>query len=290
MPENTSLTITPAMQSAIYEARFWKYVDTESCECHLWTGGKDWDGYGMFNAPKSIRAHIWIYKTLIGPIPLGYIVGHLCNVPCCVNIEHLICQSEADNAAYRVACGRARGGKLGSGDFGWGASGIRSKPYDVPAVRFWSKINRNGPVPSHVPHLGNCWLWTGAIGGFGYGNFGYQKTTRAAHIIMWLETNGAIPDGLKVLHKCDIPNCVRPDHLELGTQLENVRQKEERGRGNHANGERCALTKHNAEIVRRARELYKPRVFGYRAVGEALGIPLQTARTMISRMAWKHIP
>ena len=282
MPENSSLTVTPAMQSAIYEARFWKYVDTESCECHLWTGGKDWDGYGMFNAPKSIRAHIWIYKTLIGPIPVGYIVGHLCNVPCCVNIEHLVCQSEADNAAYRVACGRARGGKLGSGDFGWGASGIRSKPYDVPAVRFWSKINRNGPLPKRA-FLENCWLWTAFVHKDGYGHFGYRGTIETAHRVMWLETNGAIPEGLKVLHKCDVRNCVRPDHLELGTSLDNNRQREERGRGNQQRGEKCGKTKYSDEIVHKARALYKPKIFGYRAVGEALGIPTYSVPYLINK-------
>lgn len=274
MTENTSLTNPSVTQSSIFEQRFWKYVDTESCECHLWTGGKDWDGYGLFNAPKSIRAHIFIYKTLRGPIPEGYVVGHLCNVPCCVNIDHLVAQTQAENVAHRVACGRSRGGKqLGSGDFGWSSYNGRRKPYNTPAVRFWSNIDRNGPVPSHVPHLGNCWLWTAGKSHFGHGTFRYKGKMVVTHRVMWLEECGEIPDGLHVLHRCDIPNCVRPEHLELGTEADNVRHREERGRGNQQNGEQCGKTKYSDELVHKARALYKPRIFGYRAVGETLGIP-----------------
>lgn len=259
---------------AVFEQRFWKYVDTESCECHLWTGGKDWDGYGLFNAPKSIRAHIFIYKTLRGPIPEGYVVGHLCNVPCCVNIDHLVAQTEADNVAHRVACGRSRGGrKAGSGDFGWSFYNGRKKPYNTPAVRFWSNINRNGPVPSHAPHLGNCWLWTAYRCRFGYGTFRYEERTRYTHCVMWLVEHGTIPEGLSVLHRCDVAACVRPDHLELGTIRINNQQREERGRGGQLSGEACPKTKYSDELVHKARALYKPKTFGYRAVGETLGIP-----------------
>jgi len=275
--------------NSIYEQRFWKYVDMDSCDCHLWTGGKDWCGYGMFNAPKSIRAHIFIYKTLVGPIPTGYIVGHLCNVPCCVNIEHLVCITEKENAEYRVACGRARGGKIGSGDFGWSWDNGRKKPYDVPAVRFWSYIDRNGPVPSHVPHLGNCWVWIAGKCRFGYGTFRYEGRMRYAHCVMWLEHRGVIPEGLNVLHKCDTAACVRPDHLELGTILRNNQQREERGRGNQQKGEACGKSTHTNEQVLKARELYQRGVMSYRAVGEIVGASTYTVSDWIKRKTWKHL-
>lgn len=266
-----------------FDQRFWKYVDTDSSDCHFWTGGKDWNGYGLFNAERTIRAHIFAWRQIYGPPPLGMIVSHLCNTPCCVNIDHLTLMTHAENSAYRVLCGRARGGQIGSGDFGWSFYNGRSKPYETAAVRFWSKINRNGPAPSHVPHLGNCWLWTGCVHIEGYGHFWYKKTVRQAHCVMWLETNGVIPDGLEVLHRCDVRNCVRPDHLELGTSLENNRQREERGRGNQQRGEKCGMTKYSDEIVHKARALYKPKIFGHRAVGEALGIPASSVPYLIHK-------
>lgn len=273
----------------VFEQRFWKYVDATSCECHLWTGGKDWCGYGMFNAPKSIRAHIFIWELLRGPRPVGYIVSHLCNVPCCVNIDHLTLMTDAENAAYRVACGRARGGKIGSGDFGWSWYNGRQKPYDVPAVRFWRNINRNGPVPIHRPHLGNCWIWTGAIEGSGYGNFSYRGKNMKASRIMWIETFGPIPDGLQVLHKCDVRSCVRRDHLELGTPKKNMEQREERGRGNQQKGELCGKSTHTEEQVLKARELYQRGVTSYRAIGEMIGASTSTVAHWVTRKTWKHI-
>jgi hypothetical protein len=57
-----------------------------------------------------------------------------------------------------------------------------------------------------------------------------------AHRASWMAFRGDIPCGFHVLHACDIPECVNPDHLFLGTPLDNARDKERKGRGNHASG------------------------------------------------------
>jgi hypothetical protein len=74
-----------------------------------------------------------------------------------------------------------------------------------------------------------------------------------AHRIAWELTNGAIPEGMKVLHRCDNVLCVRPDHLFLGTQHDNVRDMINKGRKNTAVGERqwnAKLTKEQVEQIR----------------------------------------
>ncbi len=256
-----------------FDQRFWKYVDTDSTDCYLWTGGKDWCGYGMFNAERTIRAHIFAWRQIYGPPPIGMIVSHLCNTPCCVNIDHLTLMTNAENAAYRVACGRARGGKIGSGDFGWSWYTGRQKPYETAAVRFWKNIQRSD----------GCWLWTGSRQQNGYGIMWYDGKVVKAHRMMWLETIGPIPEGLDVLHKCDVRNCVRLDHLELGTDLENARQREERGRGKQQRGERCGATKYPDSLVHKAKALYRPKTFGYRAVGEAIGVPTHSVPYLIHK-------
>lgn len=256
-----------------FDQRFWKYVDVASSDCYLWTGGKDWCGYGLFNAERTIRAHIFAWRQIYGPPPVGMVVSHLCNNPGCVNIDHLTLMTNLENAAYRVECGRARGGKIGSGDFGWSCYSGRQKPYETAAVRFWKNVQRSD----------GCWLWIGGKAGGGYGTLWYKGAAMKVHRIMWLEHVGTIPEGLDVLHKCDVRNCVRLDHLELGTDKENCRQMHERGRAYEPRGEQCCNTKYDDAIVHKARALYKPRVFGYRAVGEVLGIPGGSVPYLIHR-------
>lgn len=93
---------------------------------------------------------------------------------------------------------------------------MSGKPQPI-APRFWSKV--------HITD--GCWLWTGALRN-GYGRFG-SRPFKYAHRVSWELANGPTGD-LKVLHRCDNPRCVRPDHLFLGTQLDNMRDRSAKGR------------------------------------------------------------
>lgn len=75
-----------------------------------------------------------------------------------------------------------------------------------------------------------CWLWDRALKGCGYGHKMYQGKLQGAHRISWQIHRGPIPDGLWVLHKCDVMRCVNPDHLFLGTHQDNVDDKHRKGR------------------------------------------------------------
>lgn len=108
----------------------------------------------------------------------------------------------------------------------WGdTEGVTSmQPEYTPALleRFWSKVDRNGPVPDYAPHLGPCWIWTACLTR-GYGQFssGHGRRRRA-HRLSYEVVRGAIPDGLVLDHLCRVLACVRPDHLEPVTQQVNV--------------------------------------------------------------------
>ena len=101
-----------------------------------------------------------------------------------------------------------------------------------PIDLFCAMVNALGPIPPHMPHLGRCWEWTGPIMGGdaiwgGYGRFkGYY-----AHHYVWEMTKGPIPKALWVLHRCDNPLCVNPEHLWLGTPKSNSQDRERKGRG-----------------------------------------------------------
>lgn len=89
-------------------------------------------------------------------------------------------------------------------------------------LRFWVRVAgvRRG-----------CWEWRGATDPDGYGVLRYQRSRMRAHRVSWQLANGPVPKGLHVLHSCDNPPCVNPDHLFLGTHQDNVRDRDQKKRG-----------------------------------------------------------
>jgi hypothetical protein len=123
----------------------------------------------------------------------------------------------------------------------------------ITSARFWSKVAVK--VASQ-----ECWLWQGARTGNGYGNFSVPEASlkMAAHrVAYWLKTGEPPAADLLVRHKCDVPLCVNPLHLEIGTVADNMRDMVERGRRPERDmrGEKNGAAKLTAANVEHIREL-----------------------------------
>jgi hypothetical protein len=92
--------------------------------------------------------------------------------------------------------------------------------------RFWAHVDQSGD---------GCWPWTARLDKWGYGHSGgtasgRPKASMLAHRLAYILTYGAIAPGMLVCHHCDNPPCVRPDHLFMGTPMDNIRDMDAKGR------------------------------------------------------------
>ena len=98
--------------------------------------------------------------------------------------------------------------------------------------RFWAQVC---PEP-----MSGCWLWSGApLQNTGYGRIRVGQISKRAHRVSYELNIGVIPQGLSVLHRCDVPSCVNPRHLFLGTLLDNNRDRDAKGRNGLAKRTHC---------------------------------------------------
>lgn len=130
-----------------------------------------------------------------------------------------------------------------------------------------------------------CWEWTGACTR-GYGAIRVAGRQEKAHRVAYEHLVGRIPAGQSVLHRCDNRRCINPDHLFLGTALDNMRDREAKGRANRVHGERHHAAKLTADQVRTIRARAAE---GSKALAREFGLNSRHVRAILTRNAWKGI-
>jgi hypothetical protein len=170
---------------------------------------------------------------------------------------------------------------------GLGASAgvdLRVDDSDQLFGRFWSKVR-----------IGDgCWLWSAFVAPSGYGMFGLgsrrdgSARVHPAHRVAYALAVGPVPAGQVVAHRCDNRACVRPSHLFLGTQSENMRDMAAKGRSGALRGSdnpQSRLTERDVASIRRAAR----RGAVQRRLAERHGVSESTVSLIIKRRGWRHV-
>jgi len=144
--------------------------------------------------------------------------------------------------------------------------------------RFITKVNKTA----------TCWLWTGGLDSWNYGNYRLNGKCVKAHRYSYMINKGNIPEGMLIRHTCDEPKCVNPSHLILGTHQDNMNDRNQRNRQARNKGEKSGNAKANNDIVKEIRILYG---FGFTHIELAnkYNIGRTSVGLIINKKAWSHI-
>lgn len=164
---------------------------------------------------------------------------------------------------------------------------------------FWDRVEKGD----------GCWRWTGKPSSAGYGRVGVGKRRVVfAHRRAWELTHGPVPDGMCVLHRCDNPICVRPDHLFLGTRGDNARDMASKGRAHlqrrpHAMAGDKHWSRQKPTLVRRGEDHHQAKLAAadavairnafadgatHAALAAQYGVSEGTIGFIVKGTTWKH--
>lgn len=138
----------------------------------------------------------------------------------------------------------------------------------------------------------DCWIWTAGKDGSGYGKAAFAGKARLVHRLAYIAVHGLnSADGLVVRHRCDVPACVNPAHLEIGTQGDNIRDMESRGRRGSLKGEANRASKATEALVREIRAAYVrgSSDLGQVALARRYGMTQAAIGKIINRRTWPHV-
>ncbi len=151
-------------------------------------------------------------------------------------------------------------------------------------ARFWSHVDKTEDDQQ-------CWLWRASGSDEGYGHFSLRRNNRGicalAHRMAWAITNGPILNGLSVLHRCDVPSCVNPNHLWLGTQAENMADMIQKKR--LPVGVKRWNNRFSEADVLDMRDL-RNKGWKLKEIGQKYAAKLYIICDIVNRRSWKHLP
>jgi len=137
-----------------------------------------------------------------------------------------------------------------------------------------------------VDKSGDCWMWTAANGRFGYGASWVNGKMHTSHRISYMLCIGPIPTFMCILHKCDNPPCVNPEHLFLGTRADNIADMKAKGRSAYGeNHGRAKLTEADIINIRSLEKMGKRQS----DLARKWGISTSHISYIVNRKIWRHV-
>lgn len=150
-------------------------------------------------------------------------------------------------------------------------------------TRDWTLAQRLAEHSKLMPN--GCRIWTASVDDWGYGVLWWQHKIRKAHRLSWEDSNGFIPAGLCVLHRCDTPACINIDHLWLGTNAENNADMMKKGRHVAPRGEQNGKTNFTTRHVLAIRADTRPQ----RTIAAEYSTSQMTISRIKRRKTWSHV-
>lgn len=159
---------------------------------------------------------------------------------------------------------------------------IDKRSKEAITARFLTKVEKTS----------TCWMWRGCVDKLGYGRcspelYGSSRAHRSSYMLFV----GTIPDGLCVMHACDVRNCVNPSHLAVGTQEENIADMVRKGRCQRVGGKRgeeshyAKLTEKEVKEIRHQHETGATQ----RSLAMEYSVSPMTVSRLIRRESWAHV-
>lgn len=135
----------------------------------------------------------------------------------------------------------------------------------------------------------SCWIFTGHLNNKGYGYFAVDGKKILAHRFSFELHKKRVPVGLCVLHRCDVPPCVNPSHLFLGTKKDNTQDMFSKGRNITVRGEENGKSKLSSLLIKKMRRAYSSGNYTQRGLARDFGISHTTAWMVLNNKTWKHV-
>ena len=131
-----------------------------------------------------------------------------------------------------------------------------------------------------------CVEWQGKLSPAGYGRFTFHGITQRAHRVAYFLEYGFLTRNLHVCHHCDNPKCVKPEHLFLGTDADNIADKVKKGRSHRPVADTNPNTPFTWDMVRAIRDEYSNSKLSYRAIGRKIGVSHSTISGLLNNRTW----